>query len=482
MAFGLFFGVMDFGGTGVTVPTIADDMNLALGNASLIMILAALTVSALLLPVGGLSDLVGRKPSFMIGGALFTIGSVLASLAPEIVTLLASRVVMATGAAIVMANGMAITAEVFPDPERGMGMGLIATSVGLAAISGPIVAGTMTDLFGWRYFFAFLAGGSLFALFWAWRVLDNDLGGRKTGARGYRAYDWWGAFVSAIGLTVLIVTVARLTELPLAVMIGGFVLSGVFLIMFITRERMAANPMFNLSAFRSGQFSWAISTRFLGFIGTSAWFFLMPFYLQDVLGYAPKEIGLITFPGALGFAMFGLISGRLSDKYGVKPFTVTGMGFVVVGGLMMASLSEVSTPTSIMPALFVNGFGMGLWVAPNMSVAMGAVRSDTYGVITAFINLVRNTASVIGVALSTAIVVGVMSFKGFDADLGTLGESGSEEMRLAFIQGMKITYVVVASVAAAAMIAAARTRDPVKHRAIRRTSQSDEITRITEND
>jgi hypothetical protein len=131
---------------------------------------------------------------------------------------------------------------------------------------------------------------------------------------------------------------------------------------------------------------------------------------------------------------------------------------------MMASLSEVSTPTSIMPALFVNGFGMGLWVAPNMSVAMGAVRSDTYGVITAFINLVRNTASVIGVALSTAIVVGVMSFKGFDADLGTLGESGSEEMRLAFIRGMKITYLVVASVAGAAMIAAARTRDPVRRR------------------
>ena len=123
MAFGLFFGVMDFGGTGVAIPTIADDLGLELRRASLIVIAFSLAISAVLLPVGSLSDLIGRKRSFIAGGFIFSAGAIASASAPGFEFLIAARITQAIGAAIVMANGMAIVAFVFHAGERGKGMG-----------------------------------------------------------------------------------------------------------------------------------------------------------------------------------------------------------------------------------------------------------------------------------------------------------------------------------------------------------------------
>ena len=136
--------------------------------------------------------------------------------------------------------------------------------------------------------------------------------------------------------------------------------------------------MFDLSAFRSSQFSWAVTARFLGFIGTSSTFFLMPFYLQDIQGYAASEVGFITFPGALGFVATGAFSGRLSDRLGVRRFTVAGLILVVIGTLLLATFDEESGLFLIMPALAISGLGMRGRscdvVAPvaNTSVLLGA--------------------------------------------------------------------------------------------------------------
>ena len=460
MALGLFFGVMDFGGTGVAIPTIADEFGLALGKASLIALGFAIAISAVLLPVGGLSDLVGRKRSFIAGGVIYALGAAGAAAAPDISALVAARIVSAIGAAIVMANGMAIVAVVFPPEERGKGMGLIATAVGLAAIAGPLVAGQMVDGLGWRSFFVLLAIGTGVSVVWAAIILDEEkIGSPRTGS--IRNYDWTGALISAVGLTVLILAATFSTDLSPFIIGPAFGLTAILLYLFIRRETRIAVPMFDLGMFKNAQFSWAITARFLGFVGSSPWFFLMPFYLQGVRGYSPSEMGPILIPGAIGFAIMGSISGRLSDKLGVKPFTVIGLTLVTISGLVLASLNEESELYIIMPALLVTGLGMGLWVAPNMSAAIGAVQSQSFGVVSAFINLVRNTASAISIAIATAIVVGVMTSSGVDADLLAIkGGSGIEE-KAAFVSGMRIAFISFAGVSFFAIIAAMKTSNPV---------------------
>jgi MFS family permease len=157
----------------------------------------------------------------------------------------------------------------------------------------------------------------------------------------------------------------------------------------------------------------------------------------------------------------GSISGRLSDKLGVKPFTVIGLTLVTISGLVLASLNEESELYIIMPALFVTGLGMGLWVAPNMSAAIGAVQSQSFGVVSAFINLVRNTASAISIAVATAIVVGVMTSNGVDADLGAIKDGSGTEEKAAFVSGMRIAFISFAGVSFFAIIAAMKTSNPV---------------------
>ena len=465
MALGLFFGVMDFGGTGVAIPTIAEDLDLELRRASLIVIAFSLAISAVLLPVGSLSDLIGRKRSFIGGGLIFSAGAVASAAAPGLEFLIVARIVQAIGAAIVMANGMAIVAFVFPAGERGKGMGYIGLAAGLGSVAGPIVAGGMIDLAGWRSFFMLLAAGTGVASVWAWIILDDArIGGKARGS--FREYDWTGAILSAFALILLIVVVTNGDDLNNWELIAGILGTVALVGLFVLRETRVRIPMFNLNAFQSSQFSWAITARFLGFIGTSSTFFLMPFYLQDIQGFAASEVGFITFPGAFGFVLTGAFSGRLSDRLGVKRFTVAGLILVVIGTLLLATLDEGTEIYVIMPALFVTGLGMGLWIAPNMSAAIDAVSSTTYGVISAFINLVRNTASVIGIAIATALVVGFIQHGGQSADLGSLSDLGDTpealEIKSAFVSGMRVAFIVFASVAGFAIIAALKTRNPAR--------------------
>lgn len=461
MAVGLFFGVMDFGGTGVAAPSIAADLGLPLSTASWIVLSSSLTISAVLLPVGGLSDIVGRKRSYLAGGVLFGAGAIAVAASPSPLPLFIGRVVQAVGAAIVMANGMAIVAIVFPASERGKGMGLIASTAGLGAIAGPIFSGAVVDALGWQAFYLIIGAGTLVSVVWSWLVLDERrISTPKSGS--LLRYDWLGALLSAAGLTVaiLILTSGDRVGWSSAWVVGGAILVIGLLVGFVLRERNTASPMFDLDAFKSSQFSWAVSARFLGFLGSSAWFFLMPFYLQDVLGFAPGRVGIIMFPGAFGFAMLGSVSGRLSDRVGVKPFTVAGLTLVIVGGLMFSSLDGSSPLYFIMPALLINGIGMGLWVAPNMSAAIDAVENTAYGVVGAFVNLVRNTASVTGIAVATAIVVSVMSSRGFAADISIVGETGAAEVEEAFLSGARYAYLALVSFAVVALVAALKTQDP----------------------
>jgi MFS family permease len=460
MALGLFFGVMDFGGTGVAIPTIADEFGLELGKASLIALGFAIAISAVLLPVGGISDLVGRKRSFIAGGILYVIGAAGAAAAPEISFLVAARIVSAIGAATVMANGMAIVAVVFPAEERGKGMGLITSAVGLGSIAGPLVAGAMVDSLGWRSFFVLLAIGTGAAVVWAAIILDEEkIGTPRAGT--IRGYDWTGALIAAVALTMLILAATFSTDLSPFMIGPAFGLTALLLYLFIRRESRIESPMFDLGMFKRSQFSWAISARFLGFVGSSPWFFLMPFYLQGVRGYSPSEMGPILIPGAVGFAIMGSISGRMSDKFGVKLFTVSGLTLVTLSGLVLASLNEDSALYIIMPALFGTGLGMGLWVAPNMSAAISAVQSQSFGVVSAFINLVRNTASAIAIAVATAVVVGVMTSKGLNADLGALKDGTGAAEKAAFVEGMRIAFLAFAGVSFFAIIAAMKTSNPV---------------------
>jgi EmrB/QacA subfamily drug resistance transporter len=452
--------VMDFSVTGVALPTIAREFNLTLRVVSWVAIAGSLTITAVLLPFGRLADIAGRKRVHITGIALFTTGALLAALAPNLPALIGGRVIMALGAAMIQAVGMAMVTSVFPSHERGKAIGMITTVVGIGAIAGPILGGPLVEAFGWRSVYFFLAAPTIPAFVLALRVLDDARVGNVKRAAG-EPYDWTGAATSALFLSLIIFTVTNPFDFAWASapVIGGALAAAVLIAVFIRWELRARAPMISLRFFQDAQFSLAATARSLGFIGSAAAWFVMPFYVQDVLGYKPTVAGLVIFFGALGFAATGYFSGRWSDRYGPRRFVIGGLAIAMVANLAFTTLQVDSPVWLVVVLLLANGIGMGLWNAPNTSILLSRVERSSYGIIAAFTNLVRNVFSTTGTAMVTAVVAGVMLSHGVAADLGAVGEAGDPRAASAFVSGMRVAFFVQAAVLLAALAAAVATRD-----------------------
>jgi len=223
---------------------------------------------------------------------------------------------------------------------------------------------------------------------------------------------------------------------------------------------MAARPMLDLRMFLNVPFRWASLTRFVGFVMGGGARFLMPFYLQDVLGYAPGRMGLMMVPLALGMAVFSMVSGRLSDRFGVRPFMLAGLAMVMASAVVFSTLTEGSPLCLIMPVLFLSGSGLGLWDAPNATRAISAVRAGSFSSGSAVVNLVRSVGGVTSVALASAIVSGVVLARGFEPDLSLIGEESTGDMATAFLAGARYAYLIPAAVGVLALFSAFRTRGP----------------------
>ena len=468
IALALFTTVMDFSATGIALPSIADDFALRLNVVSWVAIVASLTISAFLLPMGRVADLAGRKSVHLAGLAFFTGGALLAALSINLPMLIGARVVMAIGLGMGQGVMTAMIASVFPPQERGKSLGLLTATVGAGSIVGPIAGGFLVDAFGWRSVFVFSSIPAVIAFLLAVAVLDDariGSGRHRTGER----YDWVGAVVSAAALVLAIFTINNPLNLSWTAwpVVSGGLLATALLAAFVWWELRTGSPMINLRFFRNARFSWSCSARYLGFTGNSAVFFLMPFYLQDVQGYEAKTVGFVIFAGASGMAVAGMFSGLLSDRFGFRIFTFIGLGLAIAAGLMFASLGPASPLYVVVPALLINGVGMGLWMAPNMSATLGTVERSDYGIVGAFLNLVRNAGTVTGVALTTAIVTGMMVSRGYAGDLGEIGEAGDTGVAAAFMMGMRVGFLVLVCFSAVALIAAIMARDlPRAQRAV----------------
>ncbi|MBM3956505.1 MAG: MFS transporter [Gemmatimonadetes bacterium] len=461
MAAGQFISVADMSAVGVALPTLAGDLDLPLPLASWVALTATLTISAVLLPTGGLSDVLGRKRTFVAGTVLFALGAIGCAAAPGLLLLLLARVVQSVGSAIISINGFSIVAVAFPPGERGKGVGALTTTVGLGGITGPVAGGALAGAFGWRSVFLMLAAGGAVSALLALLLLESRRFAPERG-RSIRGFDWTGAFVSAAALTLLILAMnsgARMgwtSPLILSAWIAGACLFAAFVLWELRTRR----PTLDVRMFLDAGFRWASITRYTGFIAQGTVRFLMPFYLQDVLEYPPGRVGLAMLPVSLGMAVFSSVSGRLSDRFGVRPFMIAGLAMVVASSAVFSTLGRQSSLYLIMPVLFLNGSGLGLWDAPNAARAISAVRTSAYSSGSAVVNLVRNAGNATSVALASAVVSGVVLARGFEPDLSLIPDEPTGGMARAFLAGARYAYLIPAAVGLIALLAALKTRTP----------------------
>ena len=457
VAIGFFASVVDHGSVNIALPSIASHFDSNLTTVQWVVIGFALTVSAFLLPMGRLSDLLGRKEIYIAGSFVTVVSAVLAGFSPHFSFLIVARVLMGLGAAMSQGTGMAIVTAIFPPTERGKAIGLVMTTVGVGAVAGPAFGGFLVDAFGWRSVFFFSAPLGLIGILASLVILEGRREEEVTQTDSQGRFDWLGAILSTGALVTFLLTIiyARQTgwTSPAIVAAGA----GFFAMVggFIWWEIRSPAPMLDLRLFRDKTFSFGVSAAFLTFLGSSSVLFITPFYLQKVAGYTPSQAGFIVVPGALCMAILGPLSGQLSDKFGWRKFTVGGLVFSVSGLLILSQLREDSSLALVMPALILLSCGMGTFYSPNTSSILYTVARERYGVVVSFLNLIRNAANVSSVALATTIITSVMASQAFEPSLAAVSCGVNPGICAAFVDGMRTAFLVMMGLLVTAMAVSA---------------------------
>ena len=445
----------DHGSITVALPTISEHFGADLPTSQWVVIGYTLTISAFLLPMGRLADIAGRKRIYLLGFLIFVVSGVAAGLSPNMTFLIIARLVQGVGAAMTQGTSMAMIVASFPSQERGRVLGLQMSIVGLGGIAGPAVGGLLVGELGWRWAFFGTSIMAAVAILAALVVVDSRRSGPadRSGAK----FDWGGA---ALSTGALIVFLQAMTWAPTLgygnpAIAAAFAVFAAFLAVFILHELRSSSPMMDVRLFQRRLFSLGVIASFLNFFGSQSVRFLMPFYLQAVLGLPPTQVGLIIVPGAVCMMITGPLSGRLSDRFGWRWFTVGGLLISTAGLLILSTLRSDSHVAIGVAGMMMQSAGIGIFNAPNNSSILSAVEPSKYGVITGFLNLIRNSGNLCSIAIATAIVTATMGSMGYEPSLASVSAGGGEGLLAAFTSGLRISYWVMAAIMIVGVVASA---------------------------
>ena len=449
-ATGTFMSVVGHGSILIALPSIARHFDASLTTALWITISETIAISSLLLPMGRVSDILGRKQVYITGYTVFILASAAAGFSTTLMMLLVARVFQGVGSAMLQANGQAMVLSVFPGTERGKALGTQFSVLGVGSMSGMVLGGLLVSTLGWRFVFLINIPVGIIAVAAAIIILDKSRFVQDTSGGQRALFDWLGAVLSAGALLtgLLAMTFGNRAGWDSTPVVAALVAFVILLASFIWWELRASSPMLDLRLFRRKLVAMGIAAGWLSFLGSSGVRFLMAIYLQSVLGFSPWNAGLITLPMAIAMTFVGPIAGRLSDRFGWQKFTVGGLALAATALLIFAfSLTETSTVKLIIPILVLQSVGTGLFGSPNNSSIMSAVERSRYGIVSALTSLTRNSANITSNAIATAIVVATMASLGAEPSLGAVaGESD------AFVSGVNRAFMVSGFLVVVAMV------------------------------
>ncbi len=394
----------------VALPSIGQQFHSRLSGLQWTVDAYTLVLASLLMLSGSTADRLGRRRTFVIGLSVFTVGSLLCSLAPDLSTLVVFRMVQAVGGSMLNPVAMSIITNTFHDArERAQAVGVWAAVVGLSMALGPVIGGVLVSAVGWPSIFWINVPIGVSAIVLALRYVPES---RAAVARK----------VDGPGQALVIVVMASLTygiiEAPdrgwtSPTIVAALSVAGAALACFALWERRVHEPLVDLRFFRSVPFAAATVTAVAAFATLGGFLFLNTLYLQDVRGLSALRAGVDTLPMAALTMIIPPISGRIVGHRGSRgPLLVAGAA-IAVGCLLLTRLTSTTPFGLLFCAYAVFGFGFGFVNAPITHAAVSGMPRAQAGVAAAIASTSRQVGSTLGVA-----VVGVLVSSSLNARSG----------------------------------------------------------------
>jgi EmrB/QacA subfamily drug resistance transporter len=395
---GAFLSSVSTSIVGVILPRIGAWAGLGVVEVQWTMLVPLIVISVGLLPVGRAGDLAGHRRVYLAGLALVGVAGLACAAAPSYGWFLAARGIQGLGSAALMATSPALVSILARPGRRGRALGIVSTATYLGLTAGPPLGGFLEHLGGWRLVFAAQVplAAVLLAVTVPWMP---DVGARPSGRR----VDWPGVALLAVGLTALLLALGRqdggVAATGLA--LGAFGVAG--LAAFLGWQRRARSPLLDLRLFVDRTFASASVGALLNYLAVFHATFLMPFYLEDLLGMSPGRAGIVLTAMPLIMAITASPSGHLSDRWGSRWLSSAGLGATAVALAGLGLLPATAPLPVLVGLLCLLGLGAGVFVSPNTNALMSSAPADRQGTAAGVMALARNLGMLGGTSMSAAL-------------------------------------------------------------------------------
>ena len=389
----------------VALPSIQRDLHASVSGLQWTVDAYTLVLASFLMLAGSTADRFGRRRIFQTGLAMFTLGSLLCSLAPSLGWLVAFRMLQAIGGSMLNPVAMSIIVNTFTDPaERARAIGIWGGTIGVSLALGPVVGGVLLATVGWRGIFwvnipVGVAAIALTALF----VPESR-------APRARRVDLVGQVLVVVILASLIYAIIEgpSSGWGSAKILGFFALAGAALAVLVGYEPRRTEPLLDLRFFRSAPFSGATVIAIGALAAFGGFLFLNTLYLQDVRGFSALHAGLLTLPLAAATALFAPISGRIIGSRGPRlPLLIAGVAMTAGGALLTGLTNGTSVGWLLLPYV-IFGVGFGMVNAPITNTAISGMPRDQAGVAAAIASTSRQIGQTLGVAVVGSVVTSAL--------------------------------------------------------------------------
>ncbi|WP_395457749.1 MFS transporter (plasmid) [Azospirillum melinis] len=436
----------------VGLPALARAFDVPFREVQWVVLAYLLAITTLIVGVGRLGDIVGRRRLLLLGIALFTAGSAASAAASGLWMLVAARAVQGLGAAAMMALATAFVGDAVPRERIGRAMGLMGTTSAVGTALGPALGGLLIAAFGWPAIFLVTVPPGLVAFLLVQRCLPADRVETQLESQlelgrgaGRGSFDGPGTLILALTLAAyaLAMTGGR----------GGFGWSDLTLLLaaaggswlFLAVESRTASPLLRLEMLRDRTLRGRLAMSMLVATVLMATLVVGPFHLARALGLEAAAVGMVMSAGPLVAALAGVPAGRVVDRFGAAGMTVVGLGAVAGGCVLLALLPATLGVAGYVGPLVVVTAGYALFQTANNTAVMADVEKDRRGVVSGVLNLSRNLGLITG-----ASVMGTL----FTLGVGTEVAVAAPE---AVAAGTRTTFAVAAGLIAVALLLAVRT-------------------------
>ncbi|SFT27197.1 DHA2 family efflux MFS transporter permease subunit [Paenibacillus sp. BC26] len=443
---GMIMVILDSTVMNIALPTLMDDFKSSVNTMQWSITAYTLALSAVIPLAGWLTDRFGAKQVFLITIFLFAAGSLLCSFATTPEQLIIYRVIQGIGGGMVQPIGMAIIFKLAPPNKQGAVMGMLGIPMMLGPALGPVLGGYLLEYATWHWIFLINLPIGIIAILVGLKYLP------KVERKTVPELDIWGMLLAPIAFATLSYAVSEGgKDWGSTKTIVGLIIGVVALVLFIFVELRHKQPLLELRAFKSADFTVGMVTSWLMFMALFGSFLFVPMYMQQVFHYEPLKTGFMILPQVAMTGLFMPIGGKLFDKFGARAVCVVGVAFVAAGMFYMSQIQADSGAGFVIIATMIMGVGMGLSMMPVNTHILKAAPRHLVGRVTPL----TSAAQQVVVSFAVAGLASYLSTRIADHMAATKGDAA-----VSLVAGFGDTFFIAGCIATAGALLAILLRKP----------------------